>query len=262
MNAVLEEIFKTHRVARRDGSSVPLEFSISQAEGQALQRIIRELKPRVTLEIGLAHGVSALFICEALKDVGGARHIVIDSAPVEGWNEVGLYTLERAGYSSLVEFHNEPSHKVLPRLEANGERVGFALIDGWHTFDYALVDFFYVDRMLEVGGVVMFDDTRWYPAVRKVTRYVATHRRYTPLANAESPFRMSGGRRLLHAVTAPLRLRGIKPLASYIVRPDILDPDSALALPPDNHIAFRKLAPDNLGDGSNNTRRWDQHFEF
>src|SRR4029077_14134370 len=95
MNAVLEEIFKTRRVARRDGSAVPLEFSISEAEGQAVQRIIRELKPRVTLEIGLAHGVSAVFICEALKDVGSARHIVIDSAPVEGWNDVGLYNIER-----------------------------------------------------------------------------------------------------------------------------------------------------------------------
>ena len=177
MNSVLEDIFKTRRVPRRDGSSVPLEWSISLAEGQAVQRIIRELKPRVTLEIGLAHGVSATFICEALKDVGGERHIVIDSAPVQGWNEVGLYTIERAGYSSLVEFHNEASHKVLPRLEMNGEHVGFALIDGWHTFDYALVDFFYVDRILDVGGVVMFDDARWYPAVRKVTRYVATHRR-------------------------------------------------------------------------------------
>jgi predicted O-methyltransferase YrrM len=262
VNAILEEIFRTRRIACPDGSSVPLEYSISVDEGEALQRIIREVRARVTLEIGLAHGVASLFICEALKEVAGQRHIVIDAGPVKGWNEVGLYQLERAGYSSLIEFHNDSSHKVLPKLELSGEHVGVALIDGWHTFDYTFVDFFYVDRILDVGGVVMFDDTRWYPAVRKVARYVATHRRYTPLPNTTSPFQMSGQRRILHAAASILGAKGIRQLAKHVVRPDVLDPDSALALPPDNHIAFRKLGADDLGDGSNGTRRWDQHFEF
>src|SRR5947207_1026749 len=149
MNSVLTDIFSTRRIARRDGTTVPFEYSVSADEGAALQQLIRDVKPRVTLEIGLAHGVSATFICEALRDVGGERHIVIDPAPIEGWNEIGLYTIERAGYASMIEFHNEPAHRVLPRLEAKGERVGVALIDGWHTFDYVLVDFFYVDRILE-----------------------------------------------------------------------------------------------------------------
>jgi len=42
--------------------------------------------------------------------------------------------------------------------EAQGERIDFAFIDGAHTFDHVLVDFFYIDRMLNVGGIVAFDD--------------------------------------------------------------------------------------------------------
>src|ERR1043165_3114578 len=122
VNAVLDEIFATRRIRKPDGSAVPYEYSVSLDEGEALQRAIREVRPKVTLEIGLAHGVSAVFICEALKEVGGERHIVIDPGPVEGWNEIGLHTIERAGYRSMIEFHNEPSHQALPKLEAKGER--------------------------------------------------------------------------------------------------------------------------------------------
>jgi len=262
VNAVLDEIFATRRIRKPDGSAVPYEYSVSLEEGLALQRAIREVRPRVTLEIGLAHGVSATFICEALKEVGGERHIIIDPGPVAGWNETGLHTLERAGYRSMIEFHNEPSHKALPRLEREGQRVGVALIDGWHTFDYVLVDFFYVDRLLTVGGVVMLDDTRWYPAIRKVARYIATHRRYAVVPNEPSGIRPSFSRRALLAATSMFRIPPIARLAGHVLRPDLVETDAALGLAADNHIAFKKLEDDSLGDGSNGTRGWNQHVEF
>jgi predicted O-methyltransferase YrrM len=76
-----------------------------------------------------------------------------------GFDGLGLANLDRAGYARLVEFHDEPSYRALPALEAAGQRIEFAFIDGWHTFDYVMVDFFYVDRMLRVGGIVVLDDT-------------------------------------------------------------------------------------------------------
>lgn len=48
-----------------------------------------------------------------------------------------------------------------------GERFDFVFIDGRHLFDCVLVDFFYVDRLLEIGGYLALDDL-WMPAVRKV----------------------------------------------------------------------------------------------
>jgi len=261
MNPVLFEILATGRVVRRDGTIIPLDYNISEQEGAMIQRAIRHVRPRVTLEIGLAYGISTLFICEALKEVGGERHIVIDPASIDGWLDVGLFNVERAGYSSLLELHNEPSHRVLPALERDGRRVGVAVIDGWHTFDYALVDFFYVDRLLETGGIVMFDDTRHYPAIRKVARYVAEHRRYAPMANepAEPATRR---RAMFDRLTSVLRVSALAPLTTRLIRPDVLRPDRALGLPLDNHIAFRKVSEDLLGDGSNGTRRWDQHVDF
>lgn len=257
MNAVLAELLDTRRVVARDGTVIPLHSEISVAEGAALQRLVREVRPQVTLEIGCGYGVSALYICEALAEVGGRTHIVIDPDQLTDWKSAGLFTVERAGFGSLLDFHALPSHLALPHLEETGVKVGLALIDGWHTFDYAMVDFFYVDRLLEEGGVLMLDDTAAYPAIRKLARYIATHRQYVPLRNdngtraapaAAGPFVPSPGR--------------IRRMAERVFQPRLVYPDARLGLPRDNFIAFRKIADDKRGNGSGGTRRWDQHHEF
>lgn len=261
MNPVLAEMLATGTVATPDGSSVKLDHNISAEEGAAIQRLICDVKPRVTLEVGCAYGLSTLFICEALAAVGGERHIIIDPDQEHGWKGIGLFNAKRAGFGDLIEFRGEPSYLALPSLVKAERHVGFALIDGWHTFDYVLVDFFYVDLLLTVGGIVMLDDTRFYPAIRKVARYIATHRRYVPIGNGvQHPPTVR--RRALNTLAAALAMPSFAPLTKHLLRPDILRPDSELGLPADNFIAFRKIANDVRGDGSNETRRWDQHEEF
>jgi hypothetical protein len=53
----------------------------------------------------------------------------------------------------------------------------FAFVDGRHHFDYVLVDFFYIDKLLRVGGYAVFDDL-WLPQVRKVVSFVLRNRDY------------------------------------------------------------------------------------
>jgi predicted O-methyltransferase YrrM len=71
--------------------------------------------------------------------------------------------LRRAGFEDLITFYPEPSYRCLPRLEASQETFDFAFVDGMHTFDYVFTDFFYIDKMLPVGGVIVFDDV-YYPS--------------------------------------------------------------------------------------------------
>jgi Methyltransferase domain len=56
-----------------------------------------------------------------------------------------------------------------PGLLEEGIKPDFAFVDGMHTFDYAFTDFFFLDKMLKPGGVIIFDDLG-YPSIRKLCR--------------------------------------------------------------------------------------------
>lgn len=241
MNVVLEEILRTQTVRTPGGEALPLRSAVTREEGEFLQGLVSELGAVLSLEVGLAYGLSALFICEALSRTAGARHIVIDPKQLEPnrWQGVGLENLKRAGYGAMVEFYPLPSHQALPQLDARGVKVDFAFIDGWHVFDYALLDFFYIDRLLRVGGVVALDDA-WLPGVRKVCRYIVTNRSY----------------RVLSAVGGTSKgCTGVPHALGRWLKPELTNPDRALGLSPHSRcVALRKEAEDN--------RPWDFHQEF
>ena len=178
MNPILEQIFEQGEVT--DGTSVyPLgHFHMDADEGGILQRAVKETRPRNSLEVGMAYGISTLFICDALAGLGGdATHIVIDPFQRSDWHGVGLRNVREAGYDRLVRFYEERSEFVLPRCLAEGLELDFALIDGWHSFDQALLEFYYINRMLRVGGVVVFDDADW-PGLNRLLRYIVEYPAY------------------------------------------------------------------------------------
>lgn len=177
MNPVLQEILETGEVT--DGTRrYPLTFHMDESGGELLARTIERLRPTNTLEVGMAFGLSTLYICEALSRLPGpCRHIAIDPFQHSDWYGVGLSNVRRAGFDRFLEFHDEGSEYVLPRLARDRHLLDFALIDGLHRFDQALVEFYYIDRMLRVGGVVVFDDAN-SAAVNKVVRHVLTYGNY------------------------------------------------------------------------------------
>ena len=175
MNPVLSAILRDGTVEDANGRRVPLQWNISAEEGRFLQELIRAKRPSKSIEIGCAYGISSLFICEALREVEAKSHTIIDPYQLttvteyssgDGYEGIGLLNLRRAGFEDLITFYPEPSYRCLPRLEASQETFDFAFVDGMHTFDYVFTDFFYIDKMLPVGGVIVFDDV-YYPAMQK-----------------------------------------------------------------------------------------------
>ncbi|HEY6194903.1 MAG TPA: class I SAM-dependent methyltransferase [Candidatus Eisenbacteria bacterium] len=263
MNPVLAELLRTGTSPTPEGGSVPLQSHVLADEAEFLSRVVRELSPVTTLEVGLAMGCSALAICDAVGATSGARHIVMDprqnARPL--WGGIGLSNLARAGFAPRIEFHEQPSHRALARLEAEGRRIQFAFIDGFHTFDYTLVDFFLVDRLLEPGGAVAFDDADW-PSVRRVVRYVATNLAYT--VHAAMPprrERWSAARRVYEGVRgvagatlgAAEKLPGVGRAVRAAFTPEWRGIDARLGLG-GPCVVLRKTAED--------SRRYDHHVDF
>lgn len=240
MNPVLDRMYRTHQVEDTDGRRVDCSTSIVNGEtGRCLYEWIRQERPARTLEIGLGYGASALFICQAHQDnENGGYHTAIDPNESTRWQSIGRLNVQRAGLDNRFRCVEATSFEALPRLLREGKRFDFAFIDGSHKFDYALVDFFYIDKLLPVGGCVAVDDL-WMPGVRKVVSFVLNNRAYQlvdPASTRRTPlwkWAMRTGRRCLQ-----------NPLGR----------DWSLKVIPENICFLRKTAADQ--------RSWDFHRAF
>jgi predicted O-methyltransferase YrrM len=253
MNPYLEEILRTGYIKSQNGELLDAGSAISLQKGRFLQKIISEIKPVVCLEVGLAFGVSSLFICGAIEKTNNSPHIVINPYQnrAEVWRGIGLHNLRKSGYGEIVEFIELPSHQALTQLYAQGRKIDFAFIDGMHLFDYALVDFFLIDKIIKVGGILVFDDADW-PAIRKLCRFIIKNQSYSVFKCLDIiEFRkLSVKRRILNMLLA---VPGFSSKLHRLLAPEIIENDALLGLH-GSCIAFRKEADD--------TRRWDFHKSF
>ncbi len=241
MNQVLREILDTQVVS--DGNiSVPLHDNMSEEDCELITEAIKTVKPQVSLEVGFGCGISTLFACDALAANGArCRHIVIDPNQKTIFRNIGLQNIQRAGYAHIIELHETPSELALPKLLAEGTKIQTAVIDGWHTFDHTLVDFFYINKMLEVGGVVILDDANW-PSILPVTQHIRTYPAYEPF----EPFARVASRRSPRMLLGKVRRAMSRALPSLTILKRSWDHPRCLA--------FRKVRAD--------MRRWDWHVEF
>ena len=251
MVPLAKEIFRSRRVTTVDGSAtLPIRDETPEHVVEFLKSIVVRTKARATAEVGLAFGLSAMSICEGLSENGGGRHIAVDFYQNTAFSGIGVENVRRAGFGDLLEFREELSYVALPQILAEGTRLDFAYIDGWHTFDYALVDFFFLDLLLRVGGIVAIDDCS-FQGVHAVCRYIARNRAYRVIGVSEdiTSWRASKTRQMLElAVRSNRTLR-------RVVKSEFLHTDLSMGFTRDTRcIAFEKIALD--------ARTWDTHHEF
>jgi predicted O-methyltransferase YrrM len=177
LSASLDEAYGTRRVPTLSSGDMPMDVYIPREQGDLLYSLVRKLRPQVSVEIGMANGLSTAFITQALHDNGTGRHIAIDPFQHSDWHGAGLALIRKARLENLVELVELPSHQALPQLEREGIRAQLLFIDGSHLFDYVMTDFLCADRILDVNGLMAFDDSDW-PAITQVLRYAITNRHY------------------------------------------------------------------------------------
>ena len=158
----IEALYLRHGSPREDGGEERMgNWSLPFQAGRGLYELVRRERLERTLEVGMAHGSSTLFIAQAMRDAGvgaGAEHVAIDPWQARGFGRAGVQNLRQAGLAERVTVLEEPNYQALPRLAA--ERPGgfqLAFIDGLHLFDHVVLDLFYCDLLLE---------GRWLPRVR------------------------------------------------------------------------------------------------
>jgi predicted O-methyltransferase YrrM len=183
-NPVIDEIYRTRVVHDESGNQYDLAAEVDHTEGDYLYRLISaDSSITKTVEVGCAYGLSSLHICEALRNRPNASHTIIDPKQMDIWHGIGLSHLKRAGID-FFEFIPEPSELALPDLlRKQPASFDFAFIDGWHTFDQTMLDLYYANRLVRVGGYIVVDDCQW----QSVSAAISYFKNYPAFEQVKEP---------------------------------------------------------------------------
>ena len=178
MNSYLKKVISENKFTY-EGKDIELSDGIPIEEVEMIYDVMSEYKPKSSLEIGLCHGISSMAICDNLKESNGVNHIIDPGLKV---NRYGINNLERAGLKDNFIHYDDVSEVVLPQLLQNDLKVDFVFMDGWLTLDHLMLDFFYIDKILNIGGIVMFDNCEM-SSVKEAFNYFSQYPSYHELTS-------------------------------------------------------------------------------
>jgi len=194
-NPVIYKLFKTYKIYDENNNEIPFKAGIKLDHGIFLYNMIIKNKFTKILEVGFAFGSSGLFITAALKNLElyghKTYHRAVDPNQSTQWKGIGKLNIKRLGYNNS-EVIEKPDYIALPDLlkdrlkdkkwneskyDPNYERFDLVFIDGWHTFDYTLLDFFYADLLLRTGGYIVTDDAK-FDALKELDKYINSNYKF------------------------------------------------------------------------------------
>lgn len=148
-------IIKDYRRILIDSKIKKIHSGIKSPEMESISNLILANNLTNCLEIGMAFGTSAITILSNPK----CNLISIDPFQTTQWESNGIKLVKEFGYYDRHTLIEKKSFVALPELlDKKSLFFDFIFIDGWHTFDYTLVDFFYSNLLLKIGGYIMIDD--------------------------------------------------------------------------------------------------------
>lgn len=155
-----------------DGVPISLNpTSITMKQGRALTDVIIAERAVRTLETGMAAGMSTLFICAGLLEVGGlAHHTVFDPYQHSRWHGAGVRGITELQLGGHVDVRIVESQIGLAHLAVAGSKYDLAFIDGDHRFDGVFVDLALINRLVRPGGMVVVDDVT-FPSVNRAVQF-------------------------------------------------------------------------------------------
>jgi len=180
--SVLKDMYDSQEVTGRTNKSFKTLGSLSTPNNlHFIRSTMLEIRPARSIEIGMAFGGSSLAIAATHRELGNYgidTHVAIDVSQSQYWDDVARVNLEKAKLDDLVTVIEDYSSFALAEIAKRGERFDFAYIDGSHQFEEVFVDFYFIAKILNIGGVVLFDDCA-DPHIAKVLRFIRTNRSET-----------------------------------------------------------------------------------
>lgn len=241
----LKMAFETLKMEGPNNEIIDVHSHTSKEQGLFLQEIIDFVKPSQSLEIGLAYGISTLFILEKHHELNNApkSHIVIEPFP---WGGVAEHNIKKENLFDLVDIRYQKSHDVLPKLYYENHRIQFAYIDTTKLFDIVMQDCYFVDKILDINGVIVLDDCGGgWPGIQRVARFLNSLPHYELLKGFNKNKKSSKRKIAESIIRSAVKLVPFKDKV-FLTQDFCTDTELNLDY---SCLAFRKISDD--------TRNWD-----
>tara|TARA_R100001463_G_scaffold119615_1_gene175527 strand:- start:251 stop:889 length:639 start_codon:yes stop_codon:yes gene_type:complete len=148
--------------------NIPLWNELFKSYGRPIESV---------LEIGCYEGRATVYLCEKVLDKG-TNYTVVDTFGGSAVEDGMDTTMERLkedkdiiekNFMHNISFHEDinfnvrkgNSQFILPELLKGGKKYDLIFIDASHRADDTLVDAYYAHKMLNRGGILIFDDFGW-----------------------------------------------------------------------------------------------------
>ena len=173
-------------------NTTKLHSNVNAREGNLLSTIIKDHKHSKILEIGMAYGISSMYMLMALEDnklqhnLPSVSLTSIDPNQSTQWKSIGVdnvTALKMPHYHTLIE---EVSEIALPMLWKESRQYDLVFIDGFHTFDNTLIDVYFAVRLVNMFGFIIIDDIQ-HPGVKNVIEYIDTNYKHLKRINYAEP---------------------------------------------------------------------------
>jgi hypothetical protein len=186
-------------------------------------------------------GLSALTILDKhrLANSNEKCHVIIEPF---NWDNIAEHNINKAGLFKYADIRYKRSDVVLTELFHNNERIQLAYVDTTKVTDVVMQDFYFIDKILDIGGVVILDDCGGsWPGVQKVARFINTLPHYEILATYG---KIKQSQKSAFAETVFTSLVNLLPFKDRFLKGFSLKTDKQLGL---NYccIAFQKKHNDN-----------------
>jgi predicted O-methyltransferase YrrM len=142
---------------------VPDSLNVPDANDVTIE-MVRSSGARRVAEIGIYEGATSQGIAEVLAERGGELHlfdfedrvaaVAARLAPIEG-----VEIVAHGNSRKIMDSYNWTLGSLLDGPEPR--RFDYVFIDGAHLWGIDALTFFLADRLLEVGGIMDFDDYVW-----------------------------------------------------------------------------------------------------
>jgi predicted O-methyltransferase YrrM len=169
LNIFYKKMLTTLKKAFIGNKIISIHFGIEETVGKYISNTIINNNYKNCLEIGMGFGIPAFYILSNQN----TQLISIDENQKKKLNNFGIKLLKEFNFDKRHDCYYSKSYEALPEiLKKNGEEYfDFIYLDGWDQFDKSLVDFFYLNKLLRTGGIIIINDAL-HKGVEKSLKYI------------------------------------------------------------------------------------------